>query len=78
MLGVEVVDTLGEEVGIETDAMMPHLGGTLGLRVGYREVWLSLELTAMRTSYKPTLLDEEVRMRGCLVSPAIGLSFLFL
>ena len=78
VLGVEVVETLGDQVDIQTDAVMPYLGGTLGLRVGYREVWLSLELTAMRTSYAPTLLGEQVQMRGWLVSPAIGLSFLFL
>lgn len=55
------------------DEWMVHYGATAGLLVGYKYVFLSLELTAMYVQFKPKIINQRRDYSGVVIAPAIGL-----
>ncbi len=75
-VGTSIDDGLAQ-VGVQVNDLvdagpMSQIGGALGLRIGYKHVWLTLELAVARVRFGPTLLGQEVNQSGWLFSPAIG------
>ncbi len=60
-------DILGDEA-------ISYFGSTNGLMVGYRWVFLVLELDVFWMSFHPTILDEQRTMSGLVLAPNLGLS----
>ncbi len=61
----------------ELDPTLQMAGGVFGLNVGYRWVFLHLELAVLRVFFSPVILGDERDLSGFVVSPAAGLSARF-
>jgi len=60
-------DVLGDEA-------IAYYGGTGGLMVGYRWVFLVVELDLFWMNFNPTILDEPRDLSGLVVAPNLGLA----
>ncbi len=65
--GYDPSDLLGDEV-------IAYYGGTNGVMLGYRWVFLVLELDVFWMSFHPTILDEQRNLSGLVLAPNLGLS----
>ncbi len=50
-----------------------YYGGTNGIMLGYKWVWLVVELDLFWMSFHPTILDEERNLSGLVVAPNVGI-----
>jgi len=78
-LQADILERVSALAGKETETSkgMWALGGVVGGGVGYKYVFVLLELNVLYYSYKPTLLDTEVDLSGVDVYPALGLRINF-
>ncbi len=78
-LQADVIERVSDLAGKETKTSkgMWQLGGFVGGGVGYKYVFVMLELNVLYYSYRPTLLDTEVDMSGVDFYPALGLKVNF-
>ena len=53
--------------------LMVYYGATTGVMVGYKYVFLALELTVMKLDFEPTVLGQKRDFDSLLVAPAFGL-----
>lgn len=60
-------DVLGHEA-------IAYYGGTGGVMVGYRWVFLVVELDLFWMSFHPTILDQERNMSGLVLAPNLGIA----
>lgn len=69
------VDASLKNVGIvsETSGAIHHLGAFGGAGVGYKVVFVFLELTVMDMLAKPEILGQKTDLGGIVVVPALGL-----
>jgi hypothetical protein len=51
-----------------------YYGGTNGIMLGYKWVWLLLELDVFWMSFRPTVLEEQRNFSGLVLAPNLGLS----
>lgn len=67
---------------VETASGVPHsslsstfhyAGATGGLRLGYKHIYATMELTVMRVFAKPTVFGEARDLGGFIISPSFGL-----
>jgi hypothetical protein len=78
--GSELLDYLPENLKAYNpsqffgDEEMTYLGGTTGIMLGYRWVFVNLEMTVMRLLFKPKILDERKDYDGIVFAPAVGLT----
>ncbi len=56
------------------DEAMTYFGATNGLMLGYRWVFLVLELDLFWMSFHPTILDQERNLSGFVLAPNLGLA----
>ncbi len=53
---------------------MHQYGATVGTMVGYKYLFLHLELTILNTHYMPTILGEQRDLGGLVIGPTLGLT----
>ncbi len=72
-------DVLTEADLPPTDAsgVIHHLGATAGLFVGYKYIFVNLELNIMQIIYNPRILGVSRDLGGTLISPVLGLTLTF-
>lgn len=69
----ESLAEVGVQVGDLVDAgPMRQIGGAVGLRLGYKYAWVTLEVAVAHVRFRPTLVGQQVDQSGWLVSPALG------
>ncbi len=56
------------------DEKMIYWGGTTGIMLGYRYVFVNLEMSVMRLQFRPRVLDERRDYDGVVIAPAVGLT----
>lgn len=54
-----------------------YVGGTGGVMLGYKWIWLSLEATVMYMDFQPTVVDQPRDLSGWQIAPVAGLMFEF-
>lgn len=59
------------------DETMLYVGGTGGIMVGYRRLFLNLELTAMKLIFEPTILKQKRDYGGYAIAPSFGATFIW-
>ncbi len=62
---------------LEIDEVMHQYGGQLGCRVGYKYVFLLIELSVMQADFSPTILGEKLNLSGPIITPSIALQATF-
>lgn len=73
----ELVDGLDEIPSVSKRNGMHQIGGVVGLMVGYKYVFLNVELTALWVGFKPTVFGREANLSGLSIQPSIGLTAKF-
>ena len=73
ILDESVVDTGVQTSDLVDPGALDQIGGFAGFRVGYRYVWLSIELSVTRALFAPTVLGQTVDLSGWMVAPSIAL-----
>ncbi|MCB9739693.1 MAG: hypothetical protein H6747_10530 [Deltaproteobacteria bacterium] len=73
-----VLDEDVVEAGVSTSDLVDpgpfdQIGGVAGVRLGYRYVWVSFELSVTKVAFSPTLIGQGVDLSGWMVSPTIAL-----
>lgn len=58
------------------DEAMIYYGGTMGGKVGYKNIYLNLELNSFWVHVQPTIWGEERDHSGLMLSPVIGITYL--
>lgn len=58
------------------DESMFYYGGTMGGKVGYKDVYLNLELNTFWVDVQPMVWGEKRDHSGLMISPVIGISYL--
>lgn len=74
------LEKVQSELGLERTSLSNRLhmvGVTGGAMLGYKYLFLHLELSVLNAEYAPTILGEQVDLGGVVVSPAIGLTTKF-
>jgi len=59
----------------DADGIIHHLGATTGLFIGYRWVFVNLEMNVLQVFWEPKILGVKRDFSGTLISPAAGLTF---
>ena len=62
---------------LEIDEVMHQYGGQLGCRVGYKYVFLLIEVSVMQADFSPTILGEKLELSGLIVTPSLALQATF-
>jgi len=71
---IEDVETISGIDIVEVENNLHHIGATGGLFLGYKYVFLNLELTVVQVFFKPEILGEEQDLDGLIVAPSLGLT----
>jgi hypothetical protein len=66
-----------EDDAFEVDTPIHHVGAVVGVMLGYKYVFVNLELTLLYAIFKPSVLDETIDLSGMLITPAFGLTARF-
>jgi hypothetical protein len=66
-----------EAPSLEARTPMHHVGAVVGVMVGYKYVFVNLELTLLYCIFKPKMLGEAVNLSGMIISPTLGLTARF-
>ncbi len=72
----EEVEQLEEEYGLDTlfeDETMVYWGATVGGMVGYKYVFLALELTAFKLEFEPQIFGSQRKFDSLVLAPTLGL-----
>ncbi len=69
-------DATGVQV-VQVEDTIHHFGGTGGLMVGYKYVFLHAELSVFGVSFAPEVLGAPVQLGGLVVAPSLGLTLTF-
>jgi hypothetical protein len=67
------VETVNGIPHTELSSTFHYVGGTGGLRLGYKHLFATLELNVMRVFATPVVFGEERDLGGFIVSPSFGL-----
>jgi hypothetical protein len=59
------------------DQELAYYGATVGMMLGYRWLFATLELTVMGLRFRPEVLGETRDFDGVLVAPGVGFTFLW-
>jgi hypothetical protein len=62
---------------IRISDVIHHYGGTGGVMVGYKYVYLHAELSVFGVQFAPNVLGEPVQLGGVVVAPSLGLTLTF-
>lgn len=62
---------------VRVDDTIHHIGGTGGVMIGYKYVFLHAELSVFHVSFDPRVLGEEVNLGGFIFAPSLGLTATF-
>lgn len=71
------LEKVQSQLGIERTSLnnrLHMLGLTGGAMIGYKHLFLHLELSVLNVDFAPTILGESVDLGGLLVAPTLGLT----
>ncbi len=68
------IETAADVEIIKIDNTIHHVGLTGGLMLGYKFIFLNLELTAVQALFKPDVLGEPRDLDGLILVPSLGLT----
>ncbi len=69
----KVETTLGVD-STDLDSRIVYAGGTAGIMLGYKYLFLNAELTVMKVVFEPNIMGQATDLGGWLVSPLLGLN----
>lgn len=64
----------GFDAKTDLDGTIHQFGGTAGLRAGYKYIWFGLELTVLRSLFRPMIFGAERNLDGWTVAPTFSLT----
>lgn len=79
-LGADLVDALPQEMRqfnpaqLFEDSMITQAGSTVGIKLGYRWLFVRLELSALYMWFRPVVLGQQRTFDGLVLAPSAALS----
>ena len=75
--GFEQNDVIDVPEAINIDTPIIHVGAVVGIMLGYKYVFVNLEMTMLYVIFKPEVLGETLDLGGMMFAPTIGLTAKF-